>query len=177
MCKLLPVLLVITPLAACQHSSIKDENSVFYSVPVGSTLVLNTKIHISPNQVSVLMQNGVIKKHADIDFYSPNCKFELYSISEESRVVAPDHFLITRVVDDNEFTGVEAQYYASLSMMASDTPLVITYATEMYLESRNQPNVYRMTCKHWESVIDDNYLSISEMRKAMGDLLTLKIAQ
>ena len=175
MCRFPSVLFVIMILSGCHHELVKDESSEFYSVPVGSTLVLNTEITIPPDQVSVLMQNGEIQKHANINFYYPNCKFELYSISENSRLVSPDHFLITRVVDDNEYTSVEPRYYASLGMTAGDAPEVITYATVMYLESKTQPDVYRMTCKHWESVMDDRFLSVSQMRTAMGGLLTLKI--
>lgn len=162
-------------MGACDYSSIRDETSEFYAIPVGSTLVLNSEITIPPDQVSVLMQYGVIQKYANIDFYYPNCKFELYTISENARVVKADRFLITRVVDDNEFTSLQATYYASRSIMISDAPETITYATVLYLNSEIQPDVYRMTCKHWESIIDDRYLTISEMRKAMGDLFTLRI--
>ena len=121
------------------------------------------------------MQDGIIQKSANVNFYKPNCKFELYSISENSRVVKPDTFLITKVVDENEFTGLYKVQYASRFMQVHDAPETITYATVMYLQSDIQPDVFRMTCKHWESVVDDRYLTISEMRKAMGDILSLRI--
>jgi hypothetical protein len=173
--RLFSVLLAALILAACEHPPIKDESSEFYSVPVGSTLVLNSEITIPPDEVSILMQNGVIEKSANINFYYPNCKFELYSMSENARVVRPDSFQITKVVDENEFTDLQKTGYAGLGGMVHDAPETITYATVMYLNSEIQPDVYRMTCKHWESIIDNKYLSISEMRKAMGEIFTLNI--
>lgn len=169
------VLAVILVLAACDHSAVKDETSEFYAIPVGSTLELNRDITIPPDQVSVLLQDGAVQQKANINFYRPNCKFELYPISENARLVRPDRFLITKVFDENEFTGLHRSYYASQRMVSTDAPETITYATVMHLHSDMQPDVYRMTCKHWESVVDNRYLTISEMRKAMGDIFTLKI--
>lgn len=159
----------------CDYRPVKDESSEFYVIPVGSALVLNVEVVIPPDQVSVLIQNGMVQHHANVDFYKPNCKFELYSISENARLVKPDYFLIKKVVDENEYSGLRESYYASRTMLVTDEPETITYATVMYLHSDIQPDVYRMTCKHWESVVDDRFLSVSAMRKAMGDIVSLRI--
>ena len=99
----------------------------------------------------------------------------IYSISEQARLVQPDRFRITRVIDDTEFTEFPATLYASRGLMASDVPISITYATMMYLQSSVQAEVYRMTCKHWDSTASGRYLTIREMRQAMGDMFSLKI--
>ena len=171
----IPVLLAVLVLGACDYSHVKDETSQFYAIPVGSSLVLNTEVTIPPDQVSVLLQDGAILKPGGVDLYRPNCKFELYSISADARIVRPDRFLITRVYDENEFTGLQRTYHAGLRMMANDAPQTITYATVMHLQSELQADVYRMTCKHWESVVEDRYLTVSEMRRAMGEVFTLLI--
>jgi len=64
--------------------------------------------------------------------------------------------------------------YASLRN-AYDAPAVFTYTTSMMLASSRQPDVLRLSCKHWESITDDNFLSISEMRGALGEIFTLRL--
>ena len=139
----LSVLLVVTALSGCDYSEVRDETSELYAVPVGSILVLNSAITIPSGAVSVLMQDGKISHSSDIDYYFPNCKFELFSISEKPREVRPDRFLITRVVDENEFTDLQKTLYAGRRMFVDDAPETITYATVLYLESEIQPDVYR----------------------------------
>lgn len=50
--------MVIMLLTACGINNTKDEGSLFYAVPVGSTLILNHDITIRGNQVAIFVQNG-----------------------------------------------------------------------------------------------------------------------
>jgi hypothetical protein len=164
-------------LAACDNSQlVKDENSPYYSVSVGSTFTLNREITIQPDQTSVYLQYGKIELVRDIDFYKPHCKFELYTISEQSRLVEPDTFAVTRIVDQKENVAAKSTAYAGLEMTQVDGPIILTYATTMYLESKLQPDVFRMTCKRWDWPVLGEYLSINEMRQALGDYFTLTLA-
>ena len=54
-------------------------------------------------------------------------------------------------------------------------PSHVDYMTVMYLESVKQPDVLRITCTHWEDPVEAEFLSIQQMRKAMGKILTLNI--
>jgi len=172
------VLLGMLP-AGCGYESGRDESSHYYSVKQGSRLVLNRTLTIAPNQVAVYLQHGEVKPHDDIDFYYPNCKFELYSISEEQRRVVPDTFRVSRVVDERNDVSLGYGIHASLAGAAlsiGDAPQVYTYATVMYLESALQPDVFRISCQHQEDVFIDQYLSIEQMREAMGGVFTLEPA-
>lgn len=175
-------------LTACSSQPVADEDSAFYAVPVGSRLQLHQAVTIPPDQVAVWVQDGKLLPESDVNKYRPNCKFEVYKISEQARTVAADNFEITRVEDDIETSALPAEVQlAALEVMLSEAYLalgaldhseVFNYATLMYLHSERQKDVYRMTCQHWESVMDDRYLSISQMRQAMGEVfsLTLKTA-
>jgi hypothetical protein len=46
----------------------------------------------------------------------------------------------------------------------------------MYLESKIQPDVFRMNCKRWDWPAIGEFLSINEMRQALGDYFTLTLA-
>ena len=105
-----------------------------------------------------------------------SCKFELYTISEQARQVRPDTFVVTRIVDQSEDVSVGWPRYAAL-VMGRDGPVHLTFSTTMYLESRIQPDVFRMTCKRWDWPAIGEYLSINEMRQALGDYFTLTLAE
>ena len=172
------VVFVVVLLTACESSqSVRDEDSQYYSVSLGSTFTLNTGITIQPNFTSAYFQFGNIEPVGNIDFYKPHCKFELYTISEQARQVRPDTFTVIRIVDQREDVSVEWPRYAALAMGGYDGPVHLTYSTTMYLESRIQPDVFRMTCKRWDWPAIGEYLSINEMRQALGDYFTLTLAE
>ena len=60
--------------------------------------------------------------------------------------------------------------------MGSDGPSHLTFSTTMYLESQLQPDVFRMDCKRWDWPPTGEFLSINEMREALGDYFTLTLA-
>ena len=171
-------LLAVALLTACGSSqALRDENSQFFSVPPGSTFTLNREITIQPDQTSVYLQNGKIELVSNVDFYRPHCKFELFTISEQSRLVKPDTFVVTRIVDQREDVSTKWPLYAGLGMARGDGPVHLTFSTTMYLESSIQPDVFRMNCKQWDWPSIGEFLSINQMRQALGDYFTLKLAE
>ena len=172
--------LAMTLLVGCSVNDAKDEDSTFYAVPVGSTLVLNQQVNIRGDQVAVYVQNGELMQYKEVDFYLPNCKFEIYTMSEQARTVSQDRFEIIKVVDDIESSAIQkstrlAALDDAITFGMLDKSYVFNYATLMYLRSEQQKDVYRMTCQHWEDVMDDRHLSVTQMRQAMGDIFTLEI--
>lgn len=148
-----------------------DESSPFFKVPVGSTLTLNKKLTVQPGKASVRMQDGDVMSFPRIDKYYANCDFEVNTIAKEPTVIEPDTFTIMKVVNEHDFTTDDSV----ISTFDSGGDSAVDYMTVMYLESKKQPDVLRMTCTHWEDPIDAEYLSINEMRKAMGKIFTLSI--
>ena len=173
---------LITSLSACSHNVVKDEDSAFYSVPVGSTLVLNQQVNIRGDQVAVYLQNGQLKQYDEVDFYTPNCKFEIYTMSELPRTVQADTFEVIKVEDEIESSSLQKTTHLAalgnaLALGMLDRSYMFNYATLMYLNSDKQKDVCRLTCQHWEDVKDDRFLTIKQMRAAMGDIFTLKIKE
>ncbi len=169
-------------LTACGVSNIKDETSEFYAIPVGSLLVLNEDVEIDGDQVATYVQNGKIMRYKDVDKYQPNCKFEIYTMSEQPRTVKQDTFEIVKVVDEIESSSIQKSIHLAargdtFMLGALDRSYMYNYATMLYLNSNKQKDVYRMTCQHWEDVIDDRHLSIAQMRSAMGDVFMLEIKE
>jgi hypothetical protein len=126
------------------------------------------------------VQNGELMSYDAVDKYKPNCKFEIYTMSEQSRTVEPDTFEIIKVVDEVESSSIQMRTQLAMRGNAYafgmlDRSYVFNYATMMYLRSEKQKDVYRMTCQHWEDVKDDRYLTVTQMRAAMGEIFTLVI--
>jgi hypothetical protein len=155
-----------------------DEHSEFSRIPAGSSLTLNQSIHIAANSLSIYMQDGSIKPYSAIDKYYPHCKFELYTLSDQARTVQPDTFNIVRVMDETDLSSSRATMFASLRTADGSSdggPSIVTFTTSMYLKSKTQSDVYRMACMHWDLINESRYLGIAEMRKAMGNVFTLKV--
>jgi len=155
-----------------------DEHSEFTRIPPGSTLKLNQSIDIAPNSLSVFMQYGRIKPYSAINKYYPHCKFELYTLSENARTVLPDTFKIVRVMDETDMSALRPAMYASLLTVDGSSDggsSIVSFTTSMYLKSKTQSDVYRLTCMHWDDLNESRYLSIAEMRKAMGKIFTLTV--
>ena len=179
---LLPGLLAVVLVCACGGSQVvRDENSQFFSVPTGSTFTLHRELTIQPDQTSVYLQNGEITQPGRMDIFQPNCKFELFTISEQARTVAPDTFVVTRILDQREDVVTRWPRYASLVIAdgggGDGGPMHQNYSTTMWLDSNTQPDVFRMSCRRWDTINTGDYLSINEMRRALGDYFTLKLAE
>jgi hypothetical protein len=166
-------------LAGCQPP-VKDINSPYYSVPVGSTLTLNKEIEIPAGHVSMYMQRGKqYLGYGDVEKYYPSCKFELNTpLKDVRQIVHPDVFTIYKVVRDTYVVQSNAVMLASIVMDGSgDGPTALTFSTIMYLRSEKQPDVFRLTCEHWDDPTDGDHLTISDIRKALGDMFTLNLVQ
>lgn len=176
---LLILLLVSGLLAGCNNTSVVgDTSSRFFDMPVGSTFTLNQEVSILPHSTSTYLQFGRTGPNIRVNTYHPNCRFEVFSISESERVVKPDVFTVTRVVNQFEQVSLDGVRYAGPIIVADDGgPMFYNYMTTMYLESEKQPDVFRITCQIWDYIYNETYLSIDQMREALGDVFTISIAE
>lgn len=182
---LVPVLV----LAACQTTRYDgDESSPHYAPPTGSRVVLNREITIPFDQVSVMLQNGQIVRPGEVNTYYPHCKFEVRQRLDIAQTVKPDEFVVTRVTRDllhsvdagsvlhaRVSVGIGIGIGVGGSGGGMDGPSVQTFATRMDLHSDTQPDVFRLTCGQWGYPNDGEHVSVNGMRKALGDVLTLRL--
>jgi hypothetical protein len=162
-------------LSGCQSTPVKDINSPYYAPPVGSILHLHTPIELQQNAINVNIQYGrILTSYSQLDTYYPNCDFELRDKVSAPTTIQPERFKIIRVIQDTEVVLLAPVQVAS---SGGGSPPHMVYQTIMYLQSAKQPNVYRMTCKHWEDPADAEHLSIVKIRKALGKVFTLELAE
>lgn len=183
-------------LAACQVAP--DPGSPFYMPPVGSKLILNQGFVMPPQELKIFVQDGRLIYGANE--YYPFCKFELRDLKDTPQEVRSDEFNIYNV---SRQTGVFAALdrFDKRSLLASigvvggyggigvgiggpgigifdGKPSPIVYGIRMDLSSPRQPNVFRMTCGHLQDPdMGARYLSIDEIRQALGKAFTLRLPQ
>ena len=169
------LLLLSLTLAACQYVPPRDINSQFFSPPAGSQLRLTRPLTIPGNDAGVFIQYGKPQySNWQLDQYYPHCDFELRTRSNHERVVEPDTFTVTRTVRETENVSLAPAVVAS-SDTGNGAPHE-NYMTILYLHSDKQPDVFRMTCQHWEDPGDGRHLTIRQIRQTLGDLFTLELA-
>jgi hypothetical protein len=163
-------------ISGCSVSNIKDQNSYLYSVPVGSTLSLNKTITIPANLARRFFQGGKQMLEKDINIYYPYCSLLMNTLTDVERTIKPIIFEVYKVQDDEE-TARRYVYFASNLLSSSDGPSIIGYASYYYLRSTSAPDVRSLECMQWGDPVDVEYLSINEVKKALGDYFTLILKQ
>ena len=180
-----PLLVLLTlALTACQTSAEFPVTSPYFQIPIGSRLVLHQPIEIPPNAATVRLQFGKIVSRAHTQEFEPVCVFESKLVGEAAQRIAPDSFEITRVRRDSSMLSAQAAPSSGLikTFWRGDVGSSRQYyKTEMSLRSTKQPQILYMTCQYaWEpglgSFDDPRPLTIAEIRQALGDYFSLRLA-
>jgi len=183
-CQILVAMLVML-IAACQNNYVGNEDSPYYQVPVGSRVILNQPLTVRPDQTGVLLQEGKVVPPGQLRTYDPHCKLELRTLAARERTIAPDEFMVTRVgrAQEHSVDAGGLQYAATslarvitVSDTPDNTPNIRAFVDRMYLGSDKQPEVFRLSCGHWGYPSEDTYISINDTRRALGNIVTLRLA-
>jgi hypothetical protein len=168
------VLLTTVFLVACQTPANFEgnEESPYYIVPAGSHLALKRDLTIPADQLAVYVQGGQVLSRMHVSLYNVYCKFALHDTSALARSVMMDDFAITRVRRNLFWARADYTQLAD----RDDGYSMGVYTIIMELHSDHQPQVAGLACGKWNMPIDSTYPSISEIRRALGDLFSLKIA-
>lgn len=173
----LALVLLLSPVA-CQAPAFNPD-SPLSRVPLQSTLVLHEDLTIKANTVSLWFQQGEQIPEKLLDHYQPHCKFETYKMQAADKPVRADRFSIHNVVrwDDYAMLGVQlAAVTIGIGTFGSgDDASPVNMATEMFLHSEQQPDVYRLVCSQWNDATTGEHVTINEIRHALGEYFSLKM--
>lgn len=173
---LLIVFVILFALSACSRQAILDENSARHSVPVNSILTLNQALEFPPRQARIFFQHGQLMPYTQINKYDAYCEFEINTLKDSIQVIQPDNFTIYKVSIDRRFVSRD-QLFASLSMDMFRDQDIVGFSDDMYLSSERQPDVRKLSCLQWDDASDMSYLSIREIRQALGNIFTLRLVK
>jgi hypothetical protein len=132
-------------------------------IQAGEVFVLETPLTISPNHSRSFIQFGEVTG-GSFNRREPHCRIEVRNLSEQPQTIQPERFSITRVNIDEEMIALRNQPI-QLAMNDSIAPTTMTDGASakmlvlggyersetmdlvhLYLQSKQQPNVYRLTC-------------------------------
>jgi hypothetical protein len=158
---------------------VRDEDSPLMRIAPGSTITLHEALTVPAGHARVFMQNGKVRAKTRLDRYRPHCNFEVRSVSDGSLRIEPDTFVVTKIIEDEEEVVSRQQplRLAGWEMTGGDALPMVTRLVRHRLHSQRQPQVMRLTCHGgFDDPWEVDYPSISEIRRALGERATLKLA-
>jgi hypothetical protein len=161
-------------LSACQSDATyyaSPEDNPAYLPATGTKLALHQPLTIAPDKAGVYLQYGKTTEFNQIQRYSAHCRFEVYKLSTEHQLIQPDTFIIHKI--SQQQSAADFSPYRKIGRYDGGVAYLY-YATEFYLTSTTQPNVFRLTCGHWLLANEGRYLSLMEIRSTLGDVITLQ---
>ena len=166
--------LLLLSLAACQ--SIRENQARWHrthDVPAGSMVSLERAVAFPADRANVYIQDGQVRPYGSVDLYSPHCELIVRDDISHARTVAPDTFEIYRSVQEiNPIYGMQTSGSATFPGAGESRAM---FQTTMYLRSKRQPHVYQLVCGHWVYASSDDYLTVAQIRAALGKLMVLRL--
>jgi len=181
------ILSLTAVVAACAlpASNRPHEQPAYRTVPVGTTLILKKEITIPAERYGRFFQGGQPVMSKDVDQYHANCKLMVEHSSDTGQTVPPGSFIIRRIQLE-EFVQSRPVKLAAVGFgigigtgvglgVGDGSPGMGPYTTIFYLYSEKQPQVKRLICSHWEEAYDAEHLTVTQIRKALGDYFDLVV--
>lgn len=153
-------------LAACQLLPQTDT-----AIPAITTVTLNRDFPIRGYRSSEYVQGGEIQPYESISQYYPHCKLELRKIADIERILKPETFTVTRTHRQEEFAG-----FREIMLAGDGSSGLIMSTTYLYLQSEQQPGIFRLSCMRLDESFYAQHVSVTEMQDTLGGLLTLSMA-
>lgn len=149
----------------------KPEDNPAYLPATGTTLSLHQPLTIAADKAGVYIQNGKLTEFNQIQRYSAHCRIEVYKFSNNSQVIQPDTFTILKISQQQSM--LDSSPLRKVNRYDGGVAFLY-YSTDFYLSSFKQPNVYRLICGHWLLAKEGGYLSLTEIRSTLGQIITFQ---
>jgi len=154
---ILPVFILL--LTSCQSLHSSDPDSMFFSIPGGSTLSLNKNLTILSSNTHATVQGGKEIADKNRNDYAINCRLDFKEFGP--RTIEPEDFKVTRTEDGQNWIS---------------QPSILRFYTEIYLTSDKGTDIIKMVCQEYGSPIDRNF-TVAEMAAALGDYFNFIFAE
>jgi hypothetical protein len=154
--KLILLTLAAFLISSCQSMHSNDPNSLFFSIPEGSTLSLDKEMTISSSNTHGTIQAGKLINDDAREFYDINCRLDFKKFGP--RTIEPEEFSITRTEDGQNWIS---------------QPSILRFYTEVYLASDKDTDIIKMVCQIYGDANDRNF-TVAEMQTALGDFINIK---
>lgn len=147
----------------------------------GSILKLKRELTILPHKAGVRLQYGNITRYKEIDWWYPNCRFEVYKPLPTAQIIQPGDFTVTRVSTKNQLVSADNIQLAAVGVginigfSGGGGPMGEEMTTIFHLKSETQPKVKQLYCQQYNRVIDSRYLMLDEVQQALGSFFEFQL--
>ncbi len=150
--------LSLLTITSCQSMHSNDPDSLGFSIPEGSTLLLNKKLTIPHNDTHAVIQYGKETTDNDRQDYDVNCRLDFKKFG--LRTIEPEDFKVSRTEDGQNWIS---------------QPSILRFYTEIYLTSDKGTDVIKMVCQEYGDQIDYHF-TVKEIETALGDYFSFDFA-
>lgn len=169
--------IALASLIGCTERQVRDERSPWFRITAGSVVELNQSLEVPAGSTRIFLQHGRVIGKSQLDHYYPNCNFEVRQLDSIPRWIRSGEFFVTGVQWGEEqvveWHGVRITHRFWGSPFSDDSPSVYRYY-HYRLESLDQPNLLRLTCR---GGLADRHRadlpSLQEIRDALGDIASI----
>lgn len=159
-------------LSACQGVPERNEGSPYFELPVGSRLIVQRDLAL-PAGGGLYLQKGRAGPWHAINRYLPYCIFEPSKAAPAERVLPAGELIAVRVWRELRFGASAA---LQLAAGQSFQPYHVL-ATVIELQSTGAEANFRLSCAHWGLPQPRSYLTIRDIRGALGAAVTLSLSR
>ena len=138
--------------------------------PAGTQIEVTQELSIGGG-ARLFMQRGEVRSRRDISVMDPHCQFisnRPRSEFSEPLVIRPGIFTVENSYRRRDYTWAAEIEFARIGSNRN-------LSTIMELSSDAQEDIDRLTCLRWGTGGADGFLTIDEMRTAMGGLVKINI--
>ena len=172
-------ILITTVLAAC-HSGPYLQSSPYFSIPVGSHIVVKQSVTIPAYAGRVYLQNGNVVIAKERDQYHYNCWFLSWKVVATPQFIKPDTFIVTHVQHTDflvqGLTGIQLAAKGSTAFdLAMGGATATEYTTELSIHSDQQPDIRRIVCSYWGDPSYGQHITLAQIQAALGDIVQIRI--
>ena len=151
-----PALYFILVLTVCLISCASGgggSNNYIYAISHGDEFVLKKDIAITTRDRHVYLQNGESKYYANVDKYTPFCRFAV--TQEGTHTIKPVRMRVTQVAIYQSLENDDFNYYVMFDVSAP-----------------NNPSIKSLSCGAWGSATD-THITFTQMQQALGDFFEI----
>jgi hypothetical protein len=179
------LMICFTGCSSVYLSSLPDENSPLFRVPVGSKVILAKTVEVPAGQNEVYFQNGKTMVWYKVDIYRPYCALKVYTQRETPQVIQPDAFTVKKSSQQTFFKQVRTPddgpviqpvgFNQTADLDQGGNMEYEVVADVMELHSDRQPQVTSLLCTDWGLPRTESHITLKKMRQALGAFIKIDI--
>lgn len=165
------IVVLLYLLSGCAGVAVNTQQPGFL-VPAGTRVQVSEDLELR-NGARISIQEGRILEFSQVQIMRPYCQFKVIRPPQEMRdplVIKQGDFYVTQSYRRFNYAALD-RLDVAISFLDDENR---TLSTVMELSSDDQPNVDVLVCARWGTMRLDGYLTLEEIRAALGKVVRLE---